>query len=315
MAEVSLIAGYATIGQGAGPMIVTERAGLFAKHGLQVTTRLMGGAKGVVKGLVQGEIQFGNLAAPALLRAVLEDGADLVFLTGGINQQFLVGRPGIKDRRGLGRARIGFVGDGGLNDVLVYFVVERLEKENIRGLRLVPLPAGGRDGTAALLAKECDALVMTPPEAIEARMRGCAFLIDFAEFGLNYALGGIATRRRTIRDELETVRRFVAAYVEGMNRYRTDREFTVSVQREYSGIADRTVAEETYDLTRPGMPEMPYSVIEALQTALNVMARDLPSAGTADARRFVDDRFIRELAVEDSAQRKQESGQGHNITR
>jgi ABC-type nitrate/sulfonate/bicarbonate transport system substrate-binding protein len=293
---VKLIAGYATIGQGAGPMIVTERAGLFAKHGLDVKTRLMGGAKGVVKGLVQGEIQFGNLAAPALLRAVLEEGADLVFLTGGINQQFLVGRPGIKDRRELGRARIGFVGDGGLNDVLVYFVAERLEKENIRGLRLVPLPACGRDGTAALLAKECDALVMTPPEAVEARMRGCAFLVDFAEFGLNYALGGIATRRETVREAPDIVRRFVAAYVEGMNRYRTDREFTMKVQRDYSGIADPSVAEETYDLTQPGMPPMPYPVIAALEAALRVMARDLPSAATVDPGQFIDDRFIRELA-------------------
>ena len=105
----ALIAGYATIGQGAGPMIVTERAGLFAKYGLHVESRLMGGAKGVVKGLVQGEISFGNLAAPALLRADLEEGADLVFLTGGINQQFLVGRPGIKDRSELnqiGRAHV-----------------------------------------------------------------------------------------------------------------------------------------------------------------------------------------------------------------
>lgn len=295
MAEVNLVAGYATIGQGAGPMIVTERAGLFAKHGLDVKTRLMGGAKGVVKGLVQGEIQFGNLAAPALLRAVLEDGADLVFLTGGINQQFLVGRPGIKDRNELARARIGFVGDGGLNDVLVHFVVERLEKENIRGLLLVSLPSGGREGTAALLAKECDALVMTPPEAIEARMRGCAFLVDFAEFGLNYALGGIATRRETIREAPDIVRRFIAAYVEGMNRYRTDREFTVKVQQEYSGIADRRVAEETYDLTQPGMPAIPYPVAAAVEKALKVMAADLPSASAADPEQFIDDRFIRAL--------------------
>lgn len=71
-------------------MIVTARARLFAKHGLEVETRLMSGAKGVVRGLMNGEIQFGNLAAPALLRADLLGEADLVFLTGGINQQFLM---------------------------------------------------------------------------------------------------------------------------------------------------------------------------------------------------------------------------------
>jgi ABC-type nitrate/sulfonate/bicarbonate transport system substrate-binding protein len=277
-------------------MIVTERAGLFAKHGLDVTTRLMGGAKGVVKGLMEGEIQFGNLAAPALLRAGLKEGADLVFLTGGINQQFLVARSAIKDRSELGGARIGFVGDGGLNDVLVHFIAEELSTKGIGGIRILPLRGAGRQSMGALLAGDCDALVMTPPEAIEARMRGCVFLVDFAEFGLNYALGGIAVRHRTIQDDPEMVRRFVKAYVEGMRRYRMDREFTIRVQQEYSGIADRTVAEETYDLTRPGMPEIPYPVPHALQTALKVMAKDLPAAAKADPQRFIDDRFIRELA-------------------
>ena len=298
MAAVKLVAGYATIGQGAGPMIVTEKAGLFAKHGLEVETRLMGGATGVVKGLMNGEIMFGNLAAPALLKAVLTEGADLVFLTGGINQQFLVSRPGIEDRKELAGRNIGLVGDHGLNDVLVHFVVEELEKENIRGLRLQPIPSGGREGVALLLAGECDALVMTPPEAVEAKRQGCSFLVDFAEFGLNYALGGIATRRRTAREMPDVTKRFVRAYIEGMHRYRTDREFTIRVQQEYSGIADRSVAEETYDLTRPGMPKVPYPRVEALAKALKVMSRESPAAATADPKQFVDDRVVRELEQE-----------------
>ncbi len=105
--------GYATMGQGAGPLLVTEKAGLFLEHGLDVTTRIMGGARGVVRGLVSGEIAFGNLAAPALLKANLE-GADVVFLTGGINQQFLMGRPGIETRQQLAGGTLGLLGDGGL---------------------------------------------------------------------------------------------------------------------------------------------------------------------------------------------------------
>ncbi len=77
-------------------MIVTERSGYFEKNGLWIKTRLMHGVKSVVKGLMEGEIQFGNLAAPALLRAVLTQGADAVYLTGGIHQQFLKGRLGVE---------------------------------------------------------------------------------------------------------------------------------------------------------------------------------------------------------------------------
>ena len=78
---IKLPVGYVTTGQGAGPMLVTEKAGLFLEYGLDVTSRIMGSAKAVVAGLMSGEIVFGNLAAPALLKANME-GADVVFLTG-----------------------------------------------------------------------------------------------------------------------------------------------------------------------------------------------------------------------------------------
>ncbi len=290
-----LVAGYATIGQGAGPMIVTAHAALFAKHGLQVDIRMMGGAVGVVKGLHGREIQFGNLAAPALLRANLLGEADLVYLTGGINQQFIMGRPGIKHRDQLAGGTIGIVGDAGLNDVLVHFITEQLEADGIKNIRKVAIPGGEKARVQALVDGKCDALVITPPSAFEAKRKGCRFLIDFADYGLNYALGGIAARRDYVLDNEEITRNFVKAYVEGMHRYRTDRSFTVQVQQEYSGIEDRSIAEQTYDVTQPGMPQVPRPVIPALQIALKVMARGLPEAQDADPRRFVDDRFIREL--------------------
>jgi ABC-type nitrate/sulfonate/bicarbonate transport system substrate-binding protein len=293
---VKINAGFATIGQGAGPMMVTWKAGLFQKHGLDVDRpRIMGGAKGVVRGLMSREIQFGNLAAPAPLRANVKGESDLVFLTGGINQQFIMGRPGIDRREQLAGKKIGFVGDGGLNDALVKFIIAKLAAAGVENLREEPIPAGGDKDLAALLSGKCDAIVITPPESIDAQRKGCKYLVDFAEYGLNYALGGIAARRDYVGQNPEITRKFIKAYVEGMHRYRTDREFTVDVQAEYSGITDRGVAEETYDLTQPGMPSIPYPVVSALQTLLDFMAKELPEAKDADARRFVDDRFIREL--------------------
>jgi len=293
---IKINAGFATIGQGAGPMMVTWKAGLFRKHGLDVARPpVMGGAKGVVRGLMSGEIQFGNLAAPAPLRANLKGEADVVFLTGGINQQFVIGRPGIASRQELTGKKIGTVADGGIGDALVKFIIAQLAAAGIEGLREVPIAHGAEAELEALLSGKVDAVVGTPPECIDTIRHGCKYLIDFAEYGLNYALGGIAGRRDYIEKNPDITGKFVKAYVEGMHRYRTDREFTVDVQADYSGIADRTIAEETYDLTQPGMPRAPYPVVASLQTLLDFMANELPEAKGADARRFVDDRFIREL--------------------
>jgi NitT/TauT family transport system substrate-binding protein len=293
---IKIDAGFATIGQGAGPMMVTWKAGLFKKHGLDVEKpRIMGGAKGVVRGLMAGEIQFGNMAAPAPLRSNVKGEADLIFLTGGINQQFIMARPGITGREQLTGKKIGFVGDGGLNDALVNFIIEKLSDASIKGIEKESIPAGGAEQMAALVSGKCDAMVITPPESIKAQRKGCNYLIDFAEYGLNYALGGIAARRDYVEKNPEITRKFIKAYVEGMHRYRTDREFTVNVQGEYSGIADRTVAEETYDLTRPDMPPIPYPVVASLQVLLDFMSKEVPEAKNVDAGRFVDDHFIREL--------------------
>jgi ABC-type nitrate/sulfonate/bicarbonate transport system substrate-binding protein len=255
----------------------------------------MGSAKAVVRGLMADEIQFGNLAAPAPLRADLKGEADVVFLTGGINQQFVIGRPGITSRMELAGKKIGTVADGGIGDALVKFVIAKLSAAGIKGLREEPIPHGAAAELEALLNGTVDAVVGTPPECIDAIRHGCKYLIDFAEYGLNYALGGIAARRAYIETNPEITRKFVTAYVEGMHRYRTDREFTIDVQADYSGIADRTIAAETYDLTQPGMPRAPYPVVASLQTLLDFMANELPEAQGVDAQRFVDDRFIREL--------------------
>ncbi len=292
---VPIRAAYATPTQGAGPMLVTLRAGLFAKHGLAVEAEDRGRAVGVVNGLMAGELQFGNLAAPSMLRMVLNGEADVVFLALGINQQFLVSRPGLASRQDLAGARIARSGDGAVTDLLTLFVQEELAHEGITGTTLVPLAGTTPNPVAALIQQEYDAVVLTPPAAIEARRSGCHLVIDFADYGLNYALGGIAARRSYIAAHPDIARAFITAYVEGLHRYRTDRSFTVSVLQEFSGERDRSLIEEHYDLTMPGMPRAPYPRTDGLAKALRVMARDLPTAASADPASFVDDRFVREL--------------------
>src|SRR5438105_4343617 len=136
---VPIAAAYATPTQGAGPMLVTQRAGLFEKHGLTVEVQDRGRAVGVVEGLMAGELQFGNLAAPSMLRMVLNGEADVVFLALGINQQFLVSRPGLANKKDLAGARLGHSGDGAITDILTRFLQEQLGQEGITGTTLVPL--------------------------------------------------------------------------------------------------------------------------------------------------------------------------------
>jgi NitT/TauT family transport system substrate-binding protein len=285
--------GYATEGQGAGPVFVTQRAGLFADEGLDVTIHQLGSASNVVRGLVADEIVFGNLAAPALVRAAL-DGAPVRYITGGINQQFLVGRPGLTSITELQNGRLGASGPGDLGFLLNRFLIVQLEPRGVQGLKIVDA-GSSRERLQKLLSGEVDAAPISPPIAIEARRAGCPFLLDFADYQLNFTLGGVATTQDVIDDRPELVRRFVRAYVLGMHRYKTDRAFTMSVQQEYSGLTDAEIAEETYEITEPGFPRAPYPVTSGLAIMLQTLALDDPRASNKDARDLIDDRFVREL--------------------
>jgi ABC-type nitrate/sulfonate/bicarbonate transport system substrate-binding protein len=286
-------AAYAGEGQGAGPLFVTLRAGLFAQEGLDVQIKLLDGAKRVVRGLVSGDVLFGNLAAPALVAAVL-DGAEVVYITGGINQQFLLGRPGLTTVADLAGARVTVGQPGQLGDLLLRFLRARLETQGVRGFEIV-YGDEGRDRMMALLEGRADAAPISPPLAMEARRAGCRVLVDFADYGLNFTLGGVATTRSLIHERPELVQRFVRAYVAGMHRYKTDRTLVMEVQQEYSGFRDQAIAEETYDVTEPGFPRAPYPVTTGLQIVLDTMAHTDPRAARTDPATMVDDSFVRTL--------------------
>jgi ABC-type nitrate/sulfonate/bicarbonate transport system substrate-binding protein len=293
---IAIKTAYATPTQGAGPMLITLRAGLFEKHGLKAEAEDKGRAVGVVQGLMSGELQFGNLASPSMMRMVLNGEADVVFLALGINQQFLLSRPGLATKKDLVGARIPRTGDGAITDLLAVFVHDQLAQEGIdTSLMQVSHAGGSRGEVEPLLEKEYDAVVLTPPAAIEAQRKGCHLVIDFADYGLNYSLGGIAAKRSYIAEHPDIARAFVAAYIEGLHRYRTDKPFTVETLMEYGKHTDRSLIEAHYDLTMPGMPTTPYPRTDGLAKALAIMGRDFPPAATADPARFVDDRIVREL--------------------
>ena len=127
---VSVPCGYATEGQGVTPLGAAVDGGFMRGLGLDVTLRKMGDAHAVAAGLDSGEITFGNLAAPGLVEAVSR-GAALVFLAGGVNQQFLVGAPG-RSLADVAGQPMGASSPGDLTDFLVQITMERVTEPSPR---------------------------------------------------------------------------------------------------------------------------------------------------------------------------------------
>ena len=243
--------GYASEGQGVTPLAAALESGAMLDQGFDVTLAKMGDAHAVVAGLASGAIVFGNLAAPALVLAAAEGRADLVFLAGGVNQQFLVGAPGMTLDALQGRP-LGMSHPGDLTDFLGQLTIDRV----LGGSGELRAVGGSQSRLRAVLNGEVAATPLSPPTAVQAKHAGCPWLYDYAEMDLNFAIGGIAAPRSLVESEPELVRHFLHGYLEGQRRYKRDRAFGVAVHEKY-GETTRAIAEETYDVTHAGFRDFP----------------------------------------------------------
>jgi ABC-type nitrate/sulfonate/bicarbonate transport system substrate-binding protein len=157
---------------------------------------------------------------------------------------------------------------------------------------------GTTERIASLRAGKIQATLFSPPQNFAAQAEGFNLLADVADLGLPFVHVGVATTRGFVRDNPETVRRYVKSHLEAIHLMKTDRETGIKVLAKYlRSVKDREILSKTYDgaipdnkFTRKQYPSMP-----GLQMALELLAEENPKAKSAKADDFVDARFIKEL--------------------
>ena len=252
-----LTCAYATEGQGVTPLAAALECGALSDQGFQATLVKLGDAHAVAAALASKRVMVGNLAAPGLVDAVVK-GSELVFIAGGVNQQFLVGGPGATLEGVIGEP-LGASRQADLTDFLV-----RLTMTEVLGAPSeVRFVGASRLRLQALLDGAVAATPLSPPVAIEAKLAGCPWLYDYGALGLNFAIGGIAVTRSFVDDQPELVKRLLRGYLEGQRAYKSDHEFGIGVHQKY-GEVSREVAEETYYVTSGGFRDVPDPATEGM---------------------------------------------------
>jgi ABC-type nitrate/sulfonate/bicarbonate transport system substrate-binding protein len=99
-----------------------------------------------------------------------------------------------------------------------------------------------------------------------------------------------------IKTRPEVINRFMRAYVRGVHRARTDREFTYKSLAKYTKIQDSAVLQKAYDFYMSKVLEKaPYVNMTGVQNVLDDLAKTVPAAKTAKPEQFVDHRFLDHL--------------------
>jgi len=150
------------------------------------------------------------------------------------------------------------------------------------------------DRFVALRTGRIQATLLPTPHWIIAEREGCNVLTDTTEIPFPYST--IATTRRFMGDNPDTVRKFMKSYIDAVHLLKTDRETGLRVFSKYlRENLDREILLRTYDqsVTETMLPRKQYPDLAGIRTVLDLIGDS--KAAKAKPEQFVDMRFVKEL--------------------
>lgn len=287
---------YPTTVGSMGVLWVTKDAGLFEKHGLDVTLIYVGGSSKIVQAMLAKDIPIAEIAIPAVIQANLA-GADLVMLAGPNHKpgQKLMAKSEIKNPQDLKGKKLGVTRFGTSDDFLLRYILNKWGLQPDREVSLMQM-GGSQEILAGLASKSIDGGVLSSPLNLRAQKLGFHLVVDLSAIGVDYQGAGVVTTRTYAHSNSDIIRRYLMAYVEGLHRYKTDREFSIKVLSKYSRTTERDMLDETYQhYAIKVMPKVPYPTLEGIQLVLNEIGSRDPKARDASPASFVDTSFLKEI--------------------
>ena len=100
--------------------------------------------------------------------------------------------------------------------------------------------------------------VLTEAEKPIVDKLGFSVLLDLISLRIPFPQRGIYTTGKTIKEQPDTVRRYMRAYVEAIHYFKTRKEETIKILSKYSRVEDRNVLEHTWSWFTQNIPDSPY---------------------------------------------------------
>jgi ABC-type nitrate/sulfonate/bicarbonate transport system substrate-binding protein len=144
-----------------------------------------------------------------------------------------------------------------------------------------------------------DGAMLTTPSRLVAKKAGFRELVDFDELGVQYPYVGISTLKANVKKSPDVTLRLVRALTDAVQVFKTSRERSMTAMKKYLRGASDEMLDETYGYFSARMPRFPYPSVEAIKTALEMMADQFPQAAGVDPQEVVDMSFVKQ--VESSA--------------
>ncbi len=291
-----LSVGYSSVSAGQSVLWVTKEAGIFQKNGLDVELLFIQSASLMAQALAGQSLPIAIMSGATAMEGQLNGGDFLILLmlkkTPALT--YIVGSKSISKAEQLKNKKLGISRFGSVSDFLLRMALRELGIDANKEVNILQI-GGTPLRTAALQSGTIDATVLTVEEKVAAEKFGINVLFDLRRLGLEFFTNDVVTTRRFLRQEEDTVRKFIKAMVEGIHYYKTRKKESIAIMAKYMRTTDRKIIEVGYDFNSTEYGRKPYPSTTAAQLALEEIARRNPKAKDAKLEQFFDSVFIREL--------------------
>jgi NitT/TauT family transport system substrate-binding protein len=288
-----VMSGYAAISGPHAVLWVARDAGLFEKNGLRTEVAYIRSGSTMSQTLVAGEIQMAQMGGPAMLAAGVA-GMDVTFVAVALNTTPIVIMGSVSRMEELKGKAIGVTRYGSNTDISARFAIRKAGLQPEKDVALIQLEdypgimGGMQSGRIAAGA-------LADPFTDHAKRMGYKEIADLAAMGLEFPFVGIATKKSYIKENSDTVQRFVRAYTEAIALYKNNRELAMKVTSKYTAIKDPAILASTVDFYAPKLQRVPYPTAGGIRFVLDQVAVRDSRAKNFPPETFMDLRFVKQL--------------------
>jgi len=289
-----IAAGYSAISATQTGFYIAKDAMIFEKYGLYVDPVYVAGGSRMAQAIVAGE--FAMALAGGNIVNVNLSGGDIVIIGGVVNVPsfYLYVHPSLKRPEDLKGKALGITRYGASTDVSLRAFLKKYGLEPDRDVKILQM-GGQPEILAGMHAGVIQGGILSSPGDFKARKAGFAMLANFAKEGIDYPTTSLVSTRSTIKKDRETVKRFLMAYSEAVDRLFRDKELGMKIIGKWTRTQDRETLESSYEyatnfIERP--PRLPYKATENIVAS---MAESDPRAKGHKAEEFMDPSIYNEL--------------------
>jgi NitT/TauT family transport system substrate-binding protein len=273
---------------------IAKEAKIYEKNGLDVEIIVLRGSGQTPQALLAGSLFAAPVAFPQLMLADLK-GADLVNIAhtvAAVNSKLLV-KPEIRRPEDLRGKKVATSSIGSLGDFLFRYILRKHGLDPNREIAWISIGTNS-ERLQALLSGAIDGADVTYPADVQAERKGYRVLFD-ARKEVVYPTTSIVTRRKTILEDRDTVRRLVRSHVEGIAFFKQNKEFSLKVLTKYVKTTDPEYLEGSYAMFKQDFRSVPSPITTGLEATYEYVAQTRPDIRAHKPEEFVDPSFIDEL--------------------